>query len=259
MAQLITPLKSESHNPGRPRLVRDKLQGKMFLVPSMVTVVGIFCGFLSLMNSMKGNYVPATVYIAISFILDGLDGRIARRLNATSSFGKEFDSLSDVVAFGVAPAMLVYNWGFNNIANEFGVLIAFIYLVCGATRLARFNVDTESRKHFQGLPIPGAAFGIACIVYVFPEPVVSGYGTAIVIAYTLALAILMVSTIPFYSLKNIRLTDGSPRTNLVIIAVAVALAWYNTKFIIALGTAAYLLGGPGYLYWRRSRPRNVTE
>jgi CDP-diacylglycerol--serine O-phosphatidyltransferase len=230
----------------------------MFLVPSTVTVIGIFCGFLSLMSSMKGNFAQATVYIAIAFVLDGLDGRIARRLNATSPFGREFDSLSDVVAFGVAPAVLVYTWGFNRIADEFGILIAFVYLVCGATRLARFNVDTEARKHFQGLPIPGAAFGLACIVYVFPDPIVSNYAVSLVVAYTLTLAVLMVSSIPFYSLKNIRLTDGNPRLNLLIVATAVALAWYNSKLIISLGTVAYLIGGPGYLYWRKTR-KNATE
>ncbi|MCB0322004.1 MAG: CDP-diacylglycerol--serine O-phosphatidyltransferase, partial [Bdellovibrionales bacterium] len=161
-----------------PKL-RDRLQGKTFLIPSFITVVGIFCGFLAAISATRGEFVYACKCIALAILLDGLDGRVARKLNATSAFGREFDSLSDVVAFGVAPAILVYSWGFNRVADEFGLLIAFVFLVCGATRLARFNITSTGelvlRKSagsgFQGLPIPGAAAAIASIVYCFPAPI----------------------------------------------------------------------------------------
>jgi len=122
------------------RFVREKLKGKVFLVPSFITVLSIFCGFLALLSSFQGKFLYAAQCIGIAFILDGLDGRVARRLKATSEFGREFDSLSDLVAFGVAPASLLYSWAFGHIADEFGVLVSFVFVVCGATRLARFNV-----------------------------------------------------------------------------------------------------------------------
>ena len=141
-----------------PSLVKNRFKSHAFVIPSIVTSVGIFCGFLAVLSSLNGNLDYAVRCIALAFILDGLDGRIARRLNATSDFGRELDSLSDLVAFGIAPAVLIYVWAFQPLAGDFGVLITFAYLVCGATRLARFNVresneTKENKKSFEGLPI----------------------------------------------------------------------------------------------------------
>ena len=234
-----------------PRLVRDKLQGKMFLVPALVTVCGIFCGFLAILSAIRGDYELSTKYIALAFFLDGLDGRIARRLNATSAFGREFDSLSDVVTFGVAPAVLAYSWGFSRIADEFGALIAFSLVVCGATRLARFNVDTEHRKNFVGLPIPGAAAAVASLVYFHPAALDNEVAVSLVLAYTLAVAALMVSTFSFMSLKHIKLTDGNPRLNLFLLSILIALTWYQPRLMLVVMFSGYAFSGPVLYFAKR--------
>ncbi len=236
----------------KSKLVREKLRGKTFLIPSFVTVVGIFCGFLAIISSLKGNYENASKYIALSIILDGLDGRIARRLNATSAFGREFDSLSDLVAFGVAPALLAYLWAFGTVADDFGVVVGFLYVVCGATRLARFNVmETNGEpqaKHFLGLPIPGAAAAIASIVYCFPSSVENLWAVAFLLSYMTILALLMVSTLPFFSVKHIKLGKGNPALNLILLSVLAGLIWKYSNATVLIAANFYALSGlAGYL------------
>lgn len=245
--------------PHRPRLVRDKLQGKMFLVPALVTVFGIFCGFVAILNALKGNYETATKYIALAIIFDGLDGRIARRLNATSAFGREFDSLSDVVTFGVAPAVLVYSWAFSRSVDEFGALVAFLLVVCGATRLARFNIDTEHRRHFVGLPIPGGAAALAALVYLHPQPLDGGGEVYVALGYTALIAFLMVSTIPFLSIKHIKLTEGNARMILLVLATLIALTWYQTRLMLLVLSAGYVLSGPVGFLLKRGGAQNASR
>jgi CDP-diacylglycerol---serine O-phosphatidyltransferase len=240
-------------------LLRDKLQGKVFIIPSLVTVTALFCGFLAIIRSFQGEYVYATVCIGLAIILDGLDGRVARRLNATSAFGREFDSLSDVIAFGVAPGVLVYQWGFASLADEFGILVAFVFVACGATRLARFNVTTtsEAKAHFQGLPIPGAAAAMASIVYLAPTPLRTEPAVLAMLLYMLMVAAFMVSTIPFLSVKHVRITPKNPRRNLAVLALAVALVWYNSRVAIMLLSNAYALSGPIQYLLRKRQPKKV--
>ncbi len=242
---------------------RDKFQGKTFLIPSFITLVGTFCGFLGTVTAFRGDYVYACKCIALAILIDGLDGRVARKLNATSAFGREFDSLSDVIAFGIAPAVLVYSWGFSSTADEFGLLVAFLVLVCGATRLARFNITSTGEmklsrdsKGFQGLPIPGAAAALASIVYLFPEPLENEIIVGLMMAYTALVAGLMVSTIEFLSVKHIRLTEGSLRFNVVVLAVAVALTWKYSQVMIAVGSTFYAMSGALGFLWARYFPRS---
>lgn len=231
--------------------VREKLYGRTFLIPSAITVVGTFCGFLAIISALQGNFQYATKCIALAFIIDGLDGRVARRLNATSAFGREFDSLSDVIAFGVAPAILVYCWGFRALADETGVLVSFFYVICGAARLARFNIMAtgEVKSSFTGLPIPGAAGAIAAIVYAFPTPLEGVLSVGAMMAYMLLLGGFMVSTLPFFSFKKVRFPRQKQLTYLVCLAVAVALAWKYSVVALVLGTSGYALSGP--VQWLR--------
>lgn len=241
------------------RFMREKLQGKTFLIPSFITVTAVFCGFLAIISALKGQFEYATKCIALAIVLDGLDGRVARKLNATSEFGREFDSLSDLVAFGVAPGVLVYCWAFSATADEFGVLIAFIYVVCTATRLARFNINTgkpESSKSFCGLPSPGAAAAIAALVYCFPDPISNEGLVGCVMVYMVLFAGLMVSTFPFLSVKHLKLTQGNPRLNLVVLAIAVALLWKYNRAMILFGSALYGLSGFIGFIWQRSYPES---
>jgi CDP-diacylglycerol--serine O-phosphatidyltransferase len=237
---------------------RDKFHGKTFLIPSFITLVGIFCGFLGTVSAFRGDYIYSCKCIALAILLDGLDGRVARRLNATSPFGREFDSLSDLIAFGMAPAVLVYSWGFNTLADEFGLLVAFLVVVCGATRLARFNITSTGEmslpgdgQGFQGLPIPGAAAALASIVYCFPAPLESEFAIGMMMFYTALVAGLMVSTIGFFSVKHLKLTEGSLRINVVLIALAVALTWKYSQAMILIGSTAYAMSGAiGYIWGR---------
>ncbi len=232
-----------------PQLIRERFQTKLFLIPSFVTVGGIFCGFLAILTSVKGeasHFIYAAQCIGWAFILDGVDGRVARSLNATSAFGREFDSLSDVISFGVAPAVLVYNWGLRNTADEFGILVGFVYLVCGAARLARFNVTTtdEPKSSFTGLPIPGAAVAIAALVYSAPNYKPGEFMTGIISLYVLALGFLMISTLPFFSLKKVKLSTENVRQTLIGLSVLVALTWAYSRAMFLVIATAYVLSGP---------------
>jgi CDP-diacylglycerol---serine O-phosphatidyltransferase len=229
-----------------PKLVKSKLQGSVFVIPSLITIIGLFCGFLALISAMKGNFTYSIKCIALSFILDGLDGRVARKLNATSDFGKEIDSLSDVVAFGVAPAVLLYNWGLSRVADEFGILISFLFVACGALRLARFNImqADSGKKHFEGLPIPAAAATIAVFVLAHPEKLVEPIAVGFAICLGILLSGLMVSKIPFISVKNLRITPKNLPFYLIIFSLVVGLAWYGSNSFLVITTAGYIISGP---------------
>jgi len=242
-----------------PQLVRNRLKGKIFLVPTFVTVIGIFCGFMSILYCFQGQLELACKFIGFAFVLDGLDGRIARRLNATSAFGREFDSLSDLVAFGVAPAVLIYTWAFKGPADEFGMLVAFTLVVCGATRLARFNIDTEHRPHFLGLPIPGAAAALASLVFFYPEPIQTQTVASFIMLLTATLAGLMVSTVPFPSLKHLRVNDVPPRILLLIVSIAVAMAWYHNRLAMLIASSIYAFSGPVLMLVKRTAPTAIEK
>lgn len=226
--------------------VRAKMKSKAFILPNLITVIGIFCGFLAIISAIKGHFEYSAVCIAWAIVIDGLDGRVARRLNATSHFGMEFDSLSDQVAFGVAPAVLVYQWAFATTADDIGVLVAFIYVVCTATRLARFNVTSIANplsKHFQGLPSPGAAVALISLVYLAPAARTSQYQILAILIYTAFIGFLMVSSLPFMSIKHLKLHAPNVKLLLVVLAFAVAFTWYNSRLVIFVGSTLYALSG----------------
>ncbi len=228
-------------------LNREAVRNRALLLPNLITSIGIFCGFLAVLSTLDGKFLIATACIGIAFILDGLDGRVARKMNATSEFGKELDSLSDVTAFGVAPAVLTYAWAFKAQGFEIGVPIAFIFLVCGATRLARFNTQTEdsnSKNSFTGLPIPAAAASVASLVYFNPNPLTSLFPTIAIACYSIILSYLMVSSIDYGSPKYLKLSNINPTHVLIVISATVALAWYNSRIVFAVGFLLYTLSGP---------------
>jgi CDP-diacylglycerol--serine O-phosphatidyltransferase len=226
------------------RITRQELKAKIisrrYLIPNAVTLGNMFCGFLSCIYSASDRFEKAALAIGIAIVLDGLDGRIARRLNATSKFGVEFDSFADLVSFGVAPAMLIYQWCFRQPADEFGVLITFMYAVCAASRLARFNLAQENLKNFVGLPSPGAAGMVAALVNFMPrtEP-----HPAVVVAATLlmvALGYLMVSRIEYLSIKRLKVS----RYGLFFVAILIPLTWYKSHVALLLLALCYAASGP---------------
>lgn len=230
--------------------LKERWYRRRYVVPNAVTLGNMFCGFLAIMYSATSRYEKAALAIGIAILLDGLDGRVARRLNATSKFGLEFDSFSDLISFGVAPAILLYHWCFYPAADEFGVAPTFIYTICAASRLARFNISAENLKSFVGLPTPGAAGFVAALVNFAPHVesslMLRLFGTIVL----LSLAFLMVSQIEFFSIKRLKVS-GMRLVARVALGAVIALIWYNSGFGFLFLTGAYIVSGP--YGWIRKR------
>jgi CDP-diacylglycerol--serine O-phosphatidyltransferase len=244
--------------PGRLKVrkeVTEPLKRGVFLVPAAITSLGLLSGFYSLISSINHHFELAATMIVVAFFCDGLDGRVARASRTSSQFGIEYDSLSDVVAFGVAPAGLIYMFALTTVGS-IGWVLSGAYVVCAALRLARFNtqVGMVDKRRFVGLPVPGAAMMIAGVVlaYSYFEFDSARVLSAFAAPLTLALACLMISRVPYPSFKSIKHRDHAPVElfALVLIGVAVMITLPQlTAF--ALG-AAYVLSGP-FLYLRGQR------
>jgi len=223
--------------------LRARIFRQRYLIPNAVTLGNMFCGFLTIIYASSDRFEKAVIAIAVAILLDGMDGRVARKLNATSRFGVEFDSFSDLISFGVAPAMLIYHWCFRVQADEFGVFISFVYALCAASRLARFNISDPDLKSFTGLPTPGAAAVLAAIVNFQPKisPTLSviTFGAGIM----LCLSFLMVSKIEFMSVKELKVGKVRFWARLAM-GCGIALVWYNPNVGFLILSFGYLLSGP---------------
>ncbi len=201
--------------------------------------------------------------IIVAAVLDALDGRIARLTNSASEFGEEYDSLADLVSFGVAPAVLAYSWGLADF-QRLGWLASFLFVVCGSMRLARFNIQTHivDKKYFVGLPIPAAAGTVATLVLATPEPLVDRVWMAGLLALTIMLSYLMISTIRYRSFKDLDLKRRRPAWILPLIALVFAvIAFRPTLSLLAL-TLAFAASGPAAKVvglFRRKQPEAVAE
>lgn len=217
----------------------------IYILPNSLTLCGMFCGFFAILASFKGNYIHAAWAILIANIFDGLDGWVARLTNSTTKFGVELDSLSDLVAFGVAPAILIYSWGLQSF-GRFGIGAAFLYVICGALRLARYNVQmgTTESKAFTGLPIPGAGTVMASLVLfhsqVWGSTIEKNY---IVIFIPFLLAVLMVTTLKFHGLKELDFKKRKPFWLLVAIGTALVMIIMYPEIVIFLFATIYVLWG----------------
>lgn len=237
--------------------LRDRAYRSRYLVPNAVTLASMFCGFLCIIYATSARYEKAALAIAISIVLDGLDGRVARRLNATSKFGIEFDSFSDFVSFGVAPAILIYNWAFRWDADEFGVAVTFVYALCAASRLARFNISVENLRGFTGLPTPGAAGCVAALVNFVPMMGGQGADPTLLIPASsllmLTLAYLMVSRLDFFSIKRLRI-DRMHLATRIVMGTAIAITWYHPSICLLLLAFLYAASGPFGKIMRKGKP-----
>ena len=240
--------------------LKDLLYRRRYAIPNAVTVGNMFCGFLSIIYASSGRYEKAVIAILIAILLDGLDGRVARRLNATSKFGIEFDSFSDLVSFGVAPAMMMYQWAFRPIADEFGVAVTFFYALCAASRLARFNISAENLKSFSGLPSPGAAVFVVAVINTIPVQQDSMLMVVIGTLVMLCAGYLMVSTMEYMSIKQLKLTGVKLRGRLAI-GLLIALTWYYPAAVLLLLSGGYALSGPVMMLqrWRGGRGGRVGK
>lgn len=236
---------------------KESMKRGIYILPNLVTAASLFAGFYSMVATLNGNYGSAAIWIFISAVCDGLDGKVARLTGTTSKFGVEFDSLADLVAFGVTPAFLMYAWALKPF-GRLGWVAAFLFLICGALRLARFNVqvDTVESKRFVGLPIPGAASMVAATVLLFTHfgwP--SSYKKIAILAMIYLLAFLMVSNFRYYSFKDPALIKRQPFGFLllaVVLLIVVAAEPVVMTFAILL---IYTLSGPvDFIFtWPRRR------
>ena len=188
-----------------PGVVPRRYRRGIYLLPSLFTVGNMFCGYACIVYAMRGEFEMAAPFIGIAFVLDSLDGRIARMTNTTSAFGVELDSLADVISFGLAPALLTFAWGLSEL-GKVGWAAGFVYVSAAAMRLARFNIQSAAqldKRFWVGMPSPAAAGVLASTVYAWPYPL-SGYQQGIAaLAVVLIPAVLMVSTVRFRSFKTI--------------------------------------------------------
>ncbi len=226
----------------------------IFFLPSLFTTAGLFFGFFAIIQATHGNFDRAAVGILVAMIMDGLDGRVARWTNTASDFGKEYDSLVDLVAFGLAPALIVYFWSLQTIGRA-GWLIAFLYAAATALRLARFNTMTiKDDRYFFGLAAPSAAAFVVFWVWCLYEFGVAGEAVAwLSAALTLAAAVLMVSNIKFRSFKDFDHKNRISFVVLIILLLVFVLVFFDPATVLFLMAFSYAASGPiGWvLRWRK--------
>ena len=242
---------------GRKRVRRKGI----YILPNLFTSASLFAGFYAIIASIQGRYEAAATAILVSWLFDGLDGKIARVTHTTSHFGTEYDSLSDLVAFGIAPGILAFQWALSPF-GRLGWLACFTYVVCGALRLARFNVqkNTMEPKYFKGLPIPAAATFIAsAVLFTAALGGLPGSKNILVIVLIYFLSFLMVSSIRYPSFKEFDLKRQKPFNVLVgIILVSLVIA-YKPKIMLFFVVAVYALSGPVISLYRLKKKRATPQ
>jgi CDP-diacylglycerol--serine O-phosphatidyltransferase len=217
----------------------------IYLLPNLFTTAALFAGFYAIVQSMNGRYEVAAVSIFIAMVLDGLDGRVARLTHTQSEFGAEYDSLSDMVSFGVAPSILMYEWAFRDL-GKWGWFAAFIYCTGAALRLARFNtnIDVVDKRYFQGLPSPAAAALVAGFVWVMLDNKFTGYDLRwYAAALTVFAGLSMVSNFKYYSFKSINMRKSVPFFVIFLFALFFIFVAQNPPLHLFLLFFGYCLSG----------------
>ena len=222
----------------------------------------MFCGFYAVVAAMQGKFEAAAVAVFIAMILDGLDGRVARMTNTQSEFGAQYDSLADLISFGVAPGLVMYQWALVHLQaygtawGKAGWLVAFIYVACAALRLARFNtqIGKVDKRFFVGLPSPAAAALVVGMVWVFHDLEVLGRNVQMPALFlTFAAGLLMVSNISFYSFKDFDLRNRVPFVAVLVVLLVFALTTIDPPKVLFGVFLLYALSGPLFWVWRRWR------
>ena len=252
-----------------PRRGSHPFRSPLTILPSLFTVGNIFCAYYSVMSTLNGKYDQAAIAIGIGYVLDGLDGRVARLTGTSSEFGAQLDSLADVLTFGIAPAILAFDWGiswmggshgapvgglplnsFEQHVRSAGWLMTFAFVICGALRLARFNVqaqkpvDATTKRYFVGLPIPAGAGIIAAIVHFWKDPIID-VGTSLLWCMLLGVtAFLMISTVRYHNFKELGIFSRRPRITLVATAMMIALIFWYSEITLLLLAVVYVSSGP---------------
>ena len=232
----------------------------IYMLPNMITLAALFGGFYAVVMSMNGRYDLATVGIFAAMVLDSLDGRVARMTNTQSAFGEQMDSLSDMVSFGAAPALIAYEWSLRGL-GRWGWIAAFVYCACAALRLARFNVNTSvvDKRYFQGLPSPAAAALVAGFIWLTTEAGFKGSDLEWPMFFiTLYAGLTMVTNVPFYSFKDLSLKKSVPFAAIVLVALGIAIINIHPPTVLFGLFVLYGLSGYAVYAWRKSKGRPAS-
>jgi CDP-diacylglycerol--serine O-phosphatidyltransferase len=232
----------------------------IYLLPNLFTTMALFCGYYAVIAGMQHRFDNAAIAIFVAMIFDGLDGRVARLTNTQSAFGVQYDSLSDMVSFGVAPGLVMFNWALVNV-GKFGWSAAFLYCACAALRLARFNtqVETADKRYFTGLASPAAAAVIAGTVWLGSDMQIEpGLVPVLLTVLTAVTGLLMVTNLRYYSFKGIDFKGRVPFFYIVIVILVLAfLAWRPDRHLLMLAVV-YALSGP-VMHWKTRKISPDTE
>ncbi len=229
---------SETRKPKRGRGI--------YLLPNLFTTAALFAGFYAIVAAMKGHFEPAAIAIFVAMVMDGLDGRVARLTNTQSEFGVQYDSLADMVSFGLAPALVIYQWALSGLGKP-GWLASFVFAACAALRLARFNtqVGIVDKRYFQGLASPAAAAVIAGLVWVGAEHQFDGAEiSAVVFVLTILIGLLMVSNVRYHSFKDFDLKGKVPFVAAVVVILVFAVIFIKPPEVLFGLALIYATSGP---------------
>ncbi len=235
-------------------IVRKRRKG-IYILPNLFTLAALFGGFYAIVMAINGRFDLAAVGVFCAMVLDSLDGRIARMTNTQSAFGEQMDSLSDMVSFGAAPAIISYVWALQGL-GRWGWIAAFVYCACAALRLARFNVNTTvvDKRYFQGLPSPAAAALVAGFIWLMTDLGINGASMAWpMFALALYAGLTMVTNVPFYSFKDVHMKKSVPFA--VIVMIALGIAVINIDPPIVMFSLFVVYGFSGYVIygWRKAK------
>ncbi len=241
----------------------DRPPKGVYILPNLFTTAGLFAGFFSIIQATQGQYASAAVAIFVAMVMDGLDGRIARWTNTTSDFGREYDSLADVIAFGLAPALLMYEWVLRSMGKA-GWIIAFLFVAGAAMRLARFNtVESADRRYFQGLPCPAAAAAAAAFVWLTESMSWVGGAAGVLCAFIgLGLTLGMVSSVRYRSFKELDVKGRVSFDKAFLFAIVIGVVFWEPPLVLCAVATSYALSGP--IIWcldalRRRKDGDMVE
>jgi CDP-diacylglycerol---serine O-phosphatidyltransferase len=240
--------------------VPRKRRKGIYILPNLFTLAALFGGFYAVVMAMNGRFDLAAIGVFCAMVLDSLDGRVARMTNTQSAFGEQMDSLSDMVSFGAAPALIAYEWSLKAL-GRWGWIAAFVYCACTALRLARFNVNTAvvDKRYFQGLPSPAAAALVTGFIWLMNEYGIRSYDVAwVMFGLALYAGLTMVTNVPFYSFKDIQMKRTVPFVVIVLIVLGIAVINLYPPAVLFAMFVVYGLSGYAMYFWRRARGERAS-
>src|SRR3954468_9261509 len=250
--------------PHKPLFNQTIRRGAIYLLPNLFTTAALFAGFYAIVQAMNQQFEQAAVAIFVAMVLDGLDGRVARLTRTQSAFGAEYDSLSDMVSFGVAPALVMYEWALKEL-GRIGWVAAFVYCSCAALRLARFNTNLGAvdKRFFQGLPSPAAAALGMGFIWLMDNQGFQGGAEGrwlewVMFGFTLYAGLTMVTNVPFYSFKDVSFKRSVPFIVIVAIALGIAFITLHPPLVLFGLFVVYGTSGYGVYVWKRMKGKPVS-